>query len=199
MTTLVLLRAITWFWLLAALYVGHTRQLATASPWAIPAVVVALATLVALGGVQVPILRDWMKQLPLRALLVLNVGRFAGFYLLHLAGQGVLPMQFAFAVGWSECIIAGVAAVLCVAPLRASWRDRALAIWNVVGFVGMLFFTYNLTRLTLADADLQSLFGELPLSLFPTFLMPMALATHIVLHVRLQAESAPAKPSEPRR
>ena len=58
-------------------------------------------------------------------------------------------------------------------------------IWNTLGFIDILFVVTTATRLALRDPDSMVALLQLPLSLLPTFLVPLIMFTHIVIAIRL--------------
>lgn len=192
MATPLFIRGLLWLWLLAAVYLGHTQGLAHLPAWALPLLCVALAGAVIFLGDRIKLVREWFDGVELRALVLLSVTRFVGFYFLHLFARGELPAQFAFVSGWSENLIAASALVVAVAPFKAPLRRRVLAVWNVIGFVGLVLLTYNVTRLAGDDEAAAQLFGQLPLNLLPQFLLPLLLVTHFLIHRRLERENQSA-------
>ena len=81
-------------------------------------------------------------------------------------------------------LVATMALPVAFAPLDENARQRAMVIWNAVGFVGILLTLATAVRLTLADATALRALTRLPLSLQPTLLLPLMLATHVVIFNR---------------
>src|SRR6185436_4039461 len=107
-----------------------------------------------------------------------------GIYFLVLHQRGELPRAFAVPGGIGDIIIATFALPVALAPLEHSVRLRAIVIWNVVGLVDILMVTFTAVRINLtAPGELRAL-TQLPLSLLPTFLVPLIIATHVILFVR---------------
>jgi len=190
MPTPVLIRALLWLWLLIALYLGHTEKLADVSAFVLPVLVLGLAAAFVFVGKRLKLVRDWFASFDLRALVLLSTTRFVGLYFLHLFTRGEMPARFAYVFGWSEALVAGSALVLGAAPLKPAFLARAVTIWNVVGCIELVLLTFNVMRLTAADPATHALFAQLPLSLWPTFLMPLLLATHILIYRRLENRAA---------
>jgi hypothetical protein len=57
-------------------------------------------------------------------------------------------------------------------------------IWNTLGLVDIIFVVTTATRLALRDPDSMVALLQLPLSLLPTFLVPVIMFTHIVIAIR---------------
>jgi hypothetical protein len=74
--------------------------------------------------------------------------------------------------------------------LLATARDLAtsrwrIGLWNALGLLDLLFVVATATRLAAADPDSLSALLRLPLSLLPTFLVPLLLASHVVVFWRI--------------
>lgn len=58
-------------------------------------------------------------------------------------------------------------------------------IWDLVGLIDILFVVATATRLAISDPESMGELLRLPLSLLPTFLVPIIIFTHIIIFVRL--------------
>src|SRR3954464_6449456 len=124
--------------------------------------------------------------LPLPALLLPHASRFVGMYFLVLHARGELPFAFAVPGGWGDIAsAAGAFALACVPPQKA-WRARAYLAWNVFGLVDILFVIATAARLALTDPNSMRALLHLPLSLLPTFSVPLIVASHLILFIRLR-------------
>jgi hypothetical protein len=63
-------------------------------------------------------------------------------------------------------------------------RVRKL-IWNTIGLIDIIFVVFSALRFGLKDWQLMHALRELPLSLLPTFLVPLIIASHVLIFVRL--------------
>ena len=81
-----------------------------------------------------------------------------------------------------------VAVVLVLfTPDLASHRAWVF-IWNVVGFLDIGYAVLTATRLALADPQSIISLLRLPLSIVPTFLVPIIIASHVLIFSRLMKE-----------
>jgi hypothetical protein len=170
-------------WLLVAIAVGAAGLGRT---WP-PPVVIALLTAAVLGAAWVlPRFRAWLGGVDVRWLVAFHLTRFVGFYFLYLYARGQLPYDFAVPGGWGDIAVAGLAIVLLlIGPAPGGGRRAAYAIWNVLGLADILFVVVTAVRLGAADPASMAALQRLPLNLLPTFLVPLIIASHVILGVRL--------------
>jgi hypothetical protein len=185
MLAAVLVRLILWLWFGAAVVVGHLELLGRLPPAALPALVLGLTALALSLALRVPPLRAWVAGLELRTLVLLHLTRFVGVYFLVLHRRGELPGAFAIPAGFGDIFVAAMALPVALAPMAFEHRLRAITIWNVVGLIDILFVVSTAARLNLAAPAQMSAFLHLPLSLLPTFLVPLIIAAHVMVFVRL--------------
>jgi hypothetical protein len=191
MSVALLVRAIFWLWFIGAVAAGHWLLLQRLPALALPAIILVLSGALLTAFLRLPGLRGWTESLDTRALVLLHVSRLVGVYFLVLHQRGELPRAFAMPAGVGEIVIAVMALPVVFAPLADASRQRAIRIWSIVGFVTLLLVIFTLTRLLLAHpAQLRAL-TQLPLSLHPTFLLPLLLATHVVVLLRTTATPDP--------
>lgn len=173
-------------WFLAALFTGAGGLLALAPP-PFPQVVLAALVLAALAAVRwTDAGRSWAMTVDLRILVLIHVSRLVGLYFLLLHSRGELPYDFAVAGGLGDIVVALVAlAIVLFVPRRTAAGFWILAIWNVLGLLDILFVVATAGRLAMADPFSMRRLLWLPLSLLPTFLVPVIIASHVLIVVRL--------------
>jgi len=187
-----ILRIGLWLWLIAALVVGRLQWLAMLPQPALQGIIVVLTGLILLLYFKIRPVRGWIDTLDLRALVFFHVTRFVGFYFLLLYRRGELPYAFAVPGGWGDILVAAGALPVCFLPMSANTQQRAIRFWNILGLTDILLVLLTAARLGLQDpAQLRAL-TYLPLSLLPTFLVPLIVATHVIIFVRLPRASPPA-------
>jgi hypothetical protein len=185
MSTSLAVRLVVWSWFAAALLVGQQLVLQRLPPAAGPGILLGLTALLLLAYFRLAPARAWVDALDLRALVFVHVTRFVGIYFLLLYRRGELPYAFAVPGGVGDIIVALFALAVVIAPLDESRRRRVVMIWNVVGFVDILLVVLTAVRLNLADPSQLHALTRLPLSLLPTFLVPLIIASHVVIFVRI--------------
>jgi hypothetical protein len=177
-------------WLLIATGLAAAGIIGTLPPTAAPLVVFGLTGVVLAAGWRLAGFRAWLSAIDERWLVGLHLTRFVGAYFLYLYGQGRLPYAFAVPGGWGDIAVASLAAILLVAgPPRGTRRRAAYFVWNVFGLADILFVVATAARLTMADPESMVVLLRLPLSLLPTFLVPLLIASHMVLAVRFVRRS----------
>jgi hypothetical protein len=177
-------------WLLIAVYLGAAGHTATWRP-PVPQVVLVGLTALLLGAVvALPRFRGWLRALDLRWLMALHLTRFVGVYFLVLYYRdGALPYAFAVPGGWGDILVATLALGLLAAARNLETRRALVGIWNALGLLDILFVVATASRLALADPDSMSALLRLPLSLLVTFLVPLIIASHVVVFWRLGARA----------
>ncbi len=178
-------------WLLIATALGAAGAVRALRPPGPPLVVLGLTAVVLVAGWLLAGFRAWLSAIDERWFVGLHLTRFVGAYFLYLYGQGQLPYAFAVPGGWGDITVASLAAILLVAgPPRHAWRRSAYIVWNVLGLADILFVVATAAWLVAADPESMAALLRLPLSLLPTFLVPLIIASHVVLGVRLARRSA---------
>ena len=190
MTTPLAIRTALWLWLIAAILAGRLLLLQHMPPPAVQGILLGLTLLLVLAYRGSALFRVWANALPLRLIVLLHVTRFVGFYFLWLYQRGGLPYAFAVPGGIGDIIVALLALVVGLAPLSPATRLRAISIWNFIGLIDILMVVMSAARLGLADPGSMRALTALPLSLLPTFLVPLIIATHVLIFVRLRRETA---------
>jgi hypothetical protein len=138
--------------------------------------------------------RDFVLSLDLRILTLAQTWRIGGIVFLILYRQAALPGVFALPAGWGDIAIgltAPLVAWSCLQPLR----QKTFIAWNVLG---MLDLVLAVTLGVLASATpvgilagnvSTRLMGQFPLSLIPTFFVPLLLICHLIALSRVRKEA----------
>jgi len=69
--------------------------------------------------------------------------------------------------------------------MRTEFAKTILVVWNTIGLIDIIFAIFTALRFGLKDWRSMHALRELPLSLLPTFLVPLIIASHILIFVRL--------------
>jgi len=152
-----------------------------------PQVLIGVLTVASLTAVfRVPIFRAWADDVSLRALVAIHLTRFVGVYFLLLAGQGALAANFAVPAGYGDVLVATLAlGLIQIGEPGTRWIRGLYLIWNSLGLVDILLVVGNAARVGLADPESMQPLLRFPLSLLPTFLVPLIITGHILIFRRL--------------
>jgi hypothetical protein len=173
-------------WLAGAVLAGALGALEELRPPAPQVILIALTAGLIAAGALVPWVRRWAEAIDLRAVVALHLTRFVGFYFLVLYRRGELPYAFAVPGGWGDIVVATLALVLLLA-LRPSgaWGRRLYLGWNVLGLFDIVAVVATAAAEWVARPESMRPLLRLPLSLLITFLVPLIVASHVLIFVRL--------------
>jgi hypothetical protein len=179
----------TLVWLSVAVLVAASGRLA-AIPFPGPQMVlVGLTVLALLLGTRVGSVRAWIDAVPLRTLVGVHVVRLVGSVFLVLAARGLLSPVFAERAGWGDIVTAVGALALVLSGDPRTPRHRALyLLWNTFGLLD--FVNVVITAAWIGMSNVQPglvPLVHLPLSLLPTFFVPILFASHVFVFRRLGA------------
>jgi len=150
-------------------------------------IILGLVVLTLVAGLVPSRLRAWIDAIPLRVLVGVNATRFIGITFLVLVAQGQMNQTFADRAGWGDIATAILAIALVVtwAPITPARRLLYHA-WNAFGFLDLVVAVGTATAVTLSGATpgVERVL-TLPLSIVPTFLVPLFLANHVFIFRRL--------------
>jgi hypothetical protein len=178
-------------WLLLAVVLGAVGAVRALPAPGAPVVILGLTAVTLVAGWVMPGFRAWLSVIDERWLVSLHLTRFVGAYFLYLYGLGELPYRFAVPGGWGDIGVASLAAILLLAGSpRHGWRRGAYIVWNVLGLADIVFVVATAAWLVAGDPESMAALRRLPLSLLPTFLVPLIIASHVVLGVRLARRTA---------
>jgi len=178
-------------WLCFSLAVGVGDWFRNASALGVAVTVWTLTALTLLACWKIRIVRDWITIADLRWLIAVHLTRFVGIYFLILGNRGDLPEGFAKPAGMGDIVIAIGAGFLVLVPqLR---RRKILLIWNALGLLDIIFVAFSALRFGLKDWQSMAPLRALPLSLLPTFIVPLIIASHILIFVRLKVDAASSR------
>jgi hypothetical protein len=179
-------RLIAAVWLAGAVLLGASGRLLLLRPPAPQLVLAGLTIGLVAAAVIFPSFRSWLVGLRLRQIVAFHVTRFIGVYFLVLYARGELPFLFAVPGGWGDIAVATGALLLVLLVPQLEAHPRWLLLWNLVGLADILFVVTTASRLALADPESMSALLRLPLSLLPTFLVPLIIASHVLIFWRLK-------------
>ncbi|HTK31454.1 MAG TPA: hypothetical protein VL332_05775 [Candidatus Saccharimonadaceae bacterium] len=173
-------------WLALALLLGASGRLATLRPPAPQELVLSLTVATLVACRMVPWLQAWALSVDPRWLLVLHLSRFVGIVFLRLSASGALSPAFAVPAGWGDLVVVlGAVALLLAGRPQGAARRVAYVAWNVIGLIDIVGVVLTAARVGMADPGGVAPLLHLPLSLLLTYFVPLIIATHVLLFVRL--------------
>jgi hypothetical protein len=132
-------------------------------------------------------LRQFLLDVDLRLLTLVQTGRVAGILFVLLHARGLLPGIFALPAGWGD-IAVGATAPFVAWTITAvdDFRKEVFIWWNTLGMADLVL-AVTLGILSSGafpafetGASTTELMGRLPLSLVPTFFVPVYFIVHII-------------------
>lgn len=125
--------------------------------------------------------RNFALSLDPRTLTFVQSWRIIGFTFLPLYAAGLLPAVLALPAGWGDIVI-GATAPLAALKFANFSRRRAFVLWQILGILDLV------TAMTLGPAArlisphqvAPSVMMELPMSLIPTFGVPLFIMIHVI-------------------
>jgi hypothetical protein len=132
-------------------------------------------------------LRRLLRTVNLRLLVLAQTWRVGGVVFLILQQRGVLPAVFALPAGWGDFAIGATAPLVAWAlasPRRLS--RRVFVLWNVLGILDLvLAVTLGVLASAsplgvLATGITTAAMGAWPLSMIPTFFVPLFIILHVI-------------------
>jgi hypothetical protein len=153
---------------------GHTAS--------VPLIAVALVPIAtfAIWATASPGFRRYALSLDPRLATLVHAWRAAGFMFLALAAYGILPRTFALPAGWGDIAI-GITAPF-VAAYLATPRHRSLFIaWHFAGLLDLVMaIGLGVLSTTRGSGIGMAAMTRLPLSLVPSFIVPLLAVAHII-------------------
>jgi hypothetical protein len=140
-----------------------------------------------------PGVREFALGIDLRWLTAIQAWRVIGVMFLALYAFGLLPGLFAWPAGLGDAAVGLAAPFVLLAILRGApgWRRRVFWL-NIAGLIdfaaaiGTGVLSSNSSLGLLADGRAYVSLGELPLSLVPTFAVPLWIIFHMISLLQLR-------------
>jgi hypothetical protein len=127
-----------------------------------------------------------------RALTMLHSWRVVGFVFLGLYAYGRLPGLFALPAGLGDIAIGATASLVALKLANANHRSSFI-LWQALGILDLVTaLTFGATASLIDPGGIPtSLLGVLPLSLIPTFVVPLLLILHFICIAQARRWPAP--------
>ena len=133
--------------------------------------------------------RGFVSSLDLRLLTLAQTWRVGGIVFVLLYLRGLLPGAFALPAGWADFAI-GITAPLVAWYWKPPLPRGLLLAWNILGSLDLvLAVTLGVLSSATPVGELAGdvttrLMGQFPLSLIPTFFVPLLLIFHLIALIR---------------
>ena len=116
-----------------------------------------------------------------RVLTLVQSWRIAGFTFLVLAAYGILPALFALPAGWGDIAIGATAPIVALA-LAAPGHRKSFIVWQLLGVMDLVTAVAlgTLAPVLNPHGIAAGAMTVLPMSLIPTFAVPLFLILHII-------------------
>jgi hypothetical protein len=140
--------------------------------------------------------RAAVRRADLRLVTLAQTWRVGGVVFLILHRHDLLPAAFALPAGWGDVTVGATAPLAYLLLSRGTPVARRLfVLWNLVGLLdlvmavtlGVLTSATPLGVLHATGGVTSRLMGEFPLSLIPTFFVPLLAILHLVAFARIGA------------
>ena len=135
--------------------------------------------------------REFVLSLDLRGLALAQTFRVVGIVFVILYSLGALPGAFALPAGWGDFAI-GITAPVVAWYWKRPFPKRMFIVWNVLGSLDLvdamtLGVLASASPVGILGGDVTTrLMGEFPLSLIPTFFVPLLLIFHLIALIRVR-------------
>lgn len=125
--------------------------------------------------------RRFALTLNVATLTIIQSWRIVGFVFLVLYTYGILPGVFALPAGWGDIAI-GATAPFVAMKLTNSNHRKGFIVWQVLGILDLVIAVAFGTTAALIDPHGidTAVMSKLPLSLIPTFAVPLLLIVHLI-------------------
>ena len=125
--------------------------------------------------------REFTLALNPRILTIVQAWRIGGFVFLVLYTYGILPGVFALPAGWGDIAIGATAPFVAMKLAKPDHR-KSFILWQVLGISDLVIAVTLGTTAGLFDphAIATDAMTVLPLSLIPTFAVPLLLILHVI-------------------
>ena len=131
--------------------------------------------------------RDFFDRIGFERILRFHLVRFIGIYFLYLYYQGKLPYEFAVLGGVGDIIVAIFALILLFYTQSRNFK-QVVFVWNTVGLIDILFVISTAIRFLIEDRSQMEQLTHLPLSLLPTFVVPLIISSHYITFYLLNSQ-----------
>jgi hypothetical protein len=125
--------------------------------------------------------RQFLLELNPRTLTIVQSWRIAGFVFLVLYTYGILPGEFALPAGWGDIAIGATAPLVALKLVNPNYR-KSFIFWQLLGITDLVTAVgFGVTaQLIHPHGIATSAMTVLPMSLIPTFAVPLFMILHFI-------------------
>lgn len=179
-------------WFALACAAGISGRVAALTPPQPQIVIATLSLALLVTGWLHPGLRAWLREVNLRGFVAFHITRFVGIVFLMMSVRGELSPEWAVPAGWGDIAVATGALLIAVVLREPETRPDLVRLWNLIGLIDIVAVVVTAARTALRDPESMAPLFRFPMSLVPTFIVPIVFATHCWMALRLQPRSRPA-------
>src|SRR5262245_22579902 len=184
-------------WFALACFAGVSGRVASLPPPQPQIVIATLSVLLFLSGVVLPGLRAWLADVNLRGFVAFHITRFVGIVFLMMSARGELSPEWAIPAGWGDIAVATGALLIAGLMRRPESHPDLVRLWNLIGLIDIVVVFVSAARIGIRDPGAMAHLLRFPMSLVPTFVVPIVFATHCWMALRLQPRARPAAGAAP--
>jgi hypothetical protein len=137
-------------------------------------------------------MRAWRSEVNLRGFVAFHVTRFVGIAFLMMSARGEMSVEWALPAGWGDIAVATGALLIAALLPRPESRPDIVRLWNLIGLIDIVAVVVTAARIGMRDPAGLAPLLRFPMSLVPTFIVPVVFATHCWMALRLQPRARPA-------
>lgn len=141
--------------------------------------------------------RNLVRSANLKVLTLAQTWRIGGIVFVILYYRRLLPATFALPAGWGDIAIGATAPLIAWAiSSRTVFPKRLFLLWTVLGMLDLVMaitlgILSSATPLGIFAGDITTrIMSQFPLSLIPTFFVPLLLILHIISFIRVRREGS---------
>jgi hypothetical protein len=108
-----------------------------------------------------------------------------------MSARGELSPEWAVPAGWGDIAVAMGALLIAVFMPRPETHPDLVRLWNLIGLIDIVAVVVTAARIGMRDPAGLAPLLRFPMSLVPTFIVPVVFATHCWMALRLQPRSRP--------
>jgi hypothetical protein len=179
-------------WFAVACAAGVSGRVAMLTPPQPQILIAALSVALLVSGWVLPGMRAWLRQVNLRGFVAFHITRFVGIAFLMMSARGELSAEWAIPAGWGDIAVAAGALLIVVLFARPESHPDLVRLWNLIGLIDITAVVVTAARIGMREPEAIAPLLRFPMSLVPTFVVPIVFATHCWMALRLQPRRHPA-------